>query len=258
MGDAKWPAIVLSLLILALAIAPSNAAQEDEKTEEPMYDPMWHVAVLETDHGVIKFVLYENWTPIHTDNFMTLARGGHYDGVLFHRIIDDFMIQTGDGGGSSTIPLEPHPNATHVDGAVGMARGDDPDSASDQFYICDGPQHGLDDSSINSDEDDTGYTVFGLVIEGIEVVREIAETPVYGENRIYMGPLNGNLGKPKEDVYLNKVTIENGTANETAGIASLTSVEGGLSASCLLPVLIAIPVAAIAVLFLRKKKKKMV
>ena len=102
-------------------------------------------------------------------------------------MIDDFVIQTGDpdsrddenpyndgsGGSSKTIPLEIHPELTHVDGAVGMARSSDPDSASSQFYICDGPQHGLDGD----------YAVFGLVSEGIDVVRKIAEVETWGNKR---------------------------------------------------------------------------
>ncbi len=218
---------VLSITIPLVLLAPMSvlyasyekvqAQNEDESDEDTMN--INRIAVLDTDYGIIKFVLYENWTPITTANFIMLAESNHYDGVLFHRIVDDFVIQTGDGGGSSTVPLEIHPNATHVDGAVGMARGDDPDSAEDQFYICDGPQHALDDESINPDESDTGYTVFGVVIEGMEVVRAIAEVPVWGENNPRPGSLvpslTRNVGMPKEDVYLNTVTIENPADNTT-------------------------------------------
>lgn len=130
------------------------------------------IAVIETPMGVIKFRLYEKETPITTSNFIKLAKDGFYDGLIFHRIVDNFVIQ---GGGYypngtlkqspyGTIKLEINPKLTHVDGAVGMARSSQPDSATSQFYICDGPQHFLDGN----------YAVFGKVIEGMEVVRAIA------------------------------------------------------------------------------------
>jgi hypothetical protein len=102
-----------------------------------------------------------------------------------------------------------------------MARSSDPDSAEDQFYICDGAQHGLDGD----------YAVFGIVIEGIEVVREIAQVPVYGENNPRPGavvpPLWENIGMPKEDVYLNEVQIETPIINDTvAGSLDETASEG--------------------------------
>lgn len=211
--------LLIPMSVLCVGSEEAHAQSEGESEEEEPIN-INRIAVLDTDYGIIKFELYENWTPITTANFIELAESGHYDGVDFHRIVDDFVIQTGDGTEDvETIPLEIHPNATHVDGAVGMARGDDPDSASDQFYICDGPQHGLDDESINPEEDDTGYTVFGVVVEGMEVVRQIAEVPVWGENNPRPGSLvpslTRNVGMPKELVYLNKVTIENPADNMT-------------------------------------------
>jgi cyclophilin family peptidyl-prolyl cis-trans isomerase len=196
---------IIASIIFTLSFTPLAAGQEEQDQLQ-----INSIAVLDTDFGIIKFELYENLTPNTTQHFIELAESGHYDGVLFHRIVDDFVVQTGDGGGSNMIPLEIHPNATHVDGAVGMARSNDPDSAEDQFYICDGPQHGLDGD----------YAVFGIVIEGIEVVREIAKVPVYGENNPRPGaifpPLWENIGMPKEDVYLNEVQIETPEINETA------------------------------------------
>lgn len=200
MGKMVPKALVLALVVITLSFLPQVSGQEEP--EGDACGQCNRIAVLETDYGAITFLLYENLTPITTENFIALAESGHYTSVLFHRIVDDFVIQTGDGGGTGDpIPLEIHPNATHVDGAVGMARSDDPDSAEDQFYICDGAQHGLDGD----------YAVFGLVLEGMDVVREIAQVPVYGENnpRPGMGVplLWRNVGMPKEDVYLNSVTI---------------------------------------------------
>lgn len=194
-------------MVFSVAFAPFVASQGGEEPEAVQAN---RIAVLDTDFGIIKFELYEDWAPITTQHFIELAESGHYGDVLFHRIVDDFVIQTGDGGGSQSILLEIHPNATHIDGAVGMARSEDPDSGEDQFYICDGPQHGLDGD----------YTVFGVVTEGMEVVRQIAEVPVWGENNPRPGnavpSIWHNVGKPKEDVVLREVFIEAPEIDETA------------------------------------------
>jgi cyclophilin family peptidyl-prolyl cis-trans isomerase len=151
------------------------------------------IAVLETGKGTIRFQLHEDKAPITTANFIRLAKRGFYDGLIFHRVIDDFVIQTGDplgtgmGGSEETIVLEINKNLTHTDGAVGMARSSNPNSASSQFYICDGPQHKSLDGK---------YAVFGQVIEGMDVVRAIAAVPT------------GANDKPLQDVVMTKVTIE--------------------------------------------------
>ena len=150
------------------------------------------IAVLETSMGVIKFELYEDKAPITTANFIKLAESGFYDGLIFHRVIKGFVIQTGDptgtgkGGSDETIRLEINKALTHTDGAVGMARSTDRDSASSQFYICDGAQHDLDGN----------YAVFGQVIEGLDIVRAIAAVPV-DVNK-----------KPLQDVVMTRVSIE--------------------------------------------------
>ena len=155
--------------------------------------PTNRVAVLETGKGTIRFQLYEDKAPITTANFVKLAKRGFYDGLIFHRVIKGFVIQTGDplgtgmGGSGETIVLETNKSLTHTDGAVGMARSSNPNSASSQFYICDGPQH----RSL-----DGGYAVFGQVIEGMDVVRAIAAVPA------------GANDKPLLDVVMTKVTIE--------------------------------------------------
>jgi peptidyl-prolyl cis-trans isomerase B (cyclophilin B) len=178
------------------------------------------IAIIEVEgYGTIKFELYDNMTPITTQNFVDLASTGFYDGIKFHRCIDDFVAQTGDpntknanpyddgsGGSGKTIPLEICRNASHIDGAVGMARSAEPDSASSQFYICDGPQHGLDDW----ERDGNGYAVFGVVIEGLEIAKEIAACDTYGNRR----PLLRD--HPVDDITMTRVTVEEGEwENET-------------------------------------------
>ena len=125
---------------------------------------------IDTEKGVIKFALYEEDAPITTANFVKLAESGFYDGLTFHRVEPSFVIQggcpTGNGTGQSKdmIPLEISPNLRHdAAGVVAMARKPDPNSASCQFYITLGPQSFLDDQ----------YAVFGLVTEGLDVVKDI-------------------------------------------------------------------------------------
>ncbi len=197
---------------------PGVIYQDDINTSKPN-----RIAVIDVaDWGVIKFELYDNMTPITTANFVKLAEAGFYDGIKFHRCIDDFVAQTGDpntrdnnpyndgsGGSDETIPLEIHPNATHVDGAVGMARSSEPDSASSQFYICDGPQHGLDDIPRMEESGEHGYAVFGVVIEGLEIAKAIAACETYGNTR----PLLKD--HPVDDIIMTTVTIEEGVWPDT-------------------------------------------
>jgi len=130
-------------------------------------------AIIETDKGMITAELYSDRVPGTVDNFVKLANSGFYKNMIFHRIIKGFVIQTGDptgtgrGGSDRKIRLEVTPDLKHVEGALGMARGPDRDSASSQFYICDSAVHGLDGN----------YAVFGKVVEGMNVVHAIANVP---------------------------------------------------------------------------------
>jgi len=125
---------------------------------------------LETDKGIIKFALYEEDAPVTTANFAKLVESGFYDGLNFHRVEPGFVIQggcplgSGSGQSKDMIPLEISANLRHdAAGVVAMARRQDPNSASCQFYITLGPQSFLDDN----------YAVFGRVTEGLEIVEDI-------------------------------------------------------------------------------------
>ena len=127
-------------------------------------------AVIETNKGTIKFTLNEDLAPITTANFIELAQRNFYDGLKFHRVEPNFVIQggcphgTGTGGSGKNIPLEVTPNLKHGEaGAVAMARSSAPNSASSQFYITLAPTPFLDGN----------YAVFGRVTEGLDVVRQI-------------------------------------------------------------------------------------
>lgn len=136
-------------------------------------------AVLNTTKGVIKFEVYEDLAPITSNNFIDLVERGFYDGLSFHRYVEGFVIQGGDPVGNGTggfkdpatgkerrIPLEVTPQLKH-DGAgmVAMARSNDPNSASSQFYIT------LKAASFL----DMNYAVFGRVTEGLENALKLRE-----------------------------------------------------------------------------------
>lgn len=126
-------------------------------------------AIIETAKGTIKFELKESDAPITTKNFIDLANKGFYNGLIFHRVEPGFVIQGGDpkgngtGGSGKNIPLEIAPTLSHKKGAVGMARSQEPNSASSQFYIC------IEDAKFL----DKNYAVFGQVTEGQNVVSAI-------------------------------------------------------------------------------------
>ena len=135
-----------------------------------MTDTKNRTAVIETSKGTIKFELYETDAPITTSNFIGLADKHFYDGLKFHRVEPNFVIQggcplgTGTGSSDKKIKLEISPNLKHGDaGAVAMARSQDPNSASCQFYITLAPTPFLDGN----------YAVFGRVTDGLDVVKNI-------------------------------------------------------------------------------------
>ncbi len=133
------------------------------------------VVVLETSEGKIELELFPKVAPKHVENFLGLVRRGFYDSLIFHRVIDGFMIQTGDpkgdgsGGADTTVAAEFN-DSLHHPGTLGMARNSDPNSASSQFYICLAPTPHLDHK----------YTVFGKTIAGFDVVQKIGKTPTSG------------------------------------------------------------------------------
>jgi len=150
------------LITAALSLVAGMAIAGEGSGEE--------VAVIETAKGTIVFKFYPEAAPQHVANFKKLARDGFYNGLTFHRVVPGFVIQGGDPAGNGTggpgykIPAEI--KMKHTDGAVAAARTNNPkkESSGSQFYICLGPQPHLDGE----------YTVFGQVIEGMDVVRNIA------------------------------------------------------------------------------------
>jgi cyclophilin family peptidyl-prolyl cis-trans isomerase len=156
------------------------------------------IAVIDTSMGTIKVELYEDKMPITTANFIKLANDGFYNGMIFHRIGDNFMIQTGAYLPDGTQKSSPYGNiqfetsdVKHVDGAISMASTGAKVGGNAQFFICDGAQPGLDGN----------YAAFGVTIEGIDVVRAIAAQS--------HSDLGDGTGKPTTDIIINSITIEN-------------------------------------------------
>ena len=145
----------------------------DEKAavEEPAKEIAPEDAVVVIDlakGGRIVFKFYPKDAPNTVDNFIKLTNKGFYNGLTFHRVVPDFVVQggcpKGDGTGGPGYKIKAEFNSQkHLDGTVAMARSTHPDSAGSQFYICLGAQPFLDGE----------YTVFGQVIEGMELVRGI-------------------------------------------------------------------------------------
>jgi cyclophilin family peptidyl-prolyl cis-trans isomerase len=134
------------------------------------------IAVLETSMGVIEIELDRDEAPVTVDNFVAYVEEGFYDGLVFHRVVKGFMIQGGgfqpDGTwreGHAPIRNEARNGLKNVRGTIAMARSSDPDSATNQFYI-----NTVDNPRLDyPNPDGYGYTVFGKVVEGMDVVDAI-------------------------------------------------------------------------------------
>ena len=160
--------ILIKLLILFFLITNQSNAEEN-------------IMILKLKDGDVKIELFEDVAPNHVKRIKELADNGKYDNVVFHRVIDGFMAQTGDvkfgnseskdfdlrraGMGGSDLPdlISEFNDLPHEKGTLSMARSSDPNSANSQFFICFQPAPFLDRQ----------YTVFGKVIEGMEFVDKI-------------------------------------------------------------------------------------
>jgi cyclophilin family peptidyl-prolyl cis-trans isomerase len=160
---------VAIVLALALAGAPSRAAEEAGSATKGGSN----VVVLETSLGNIEIEVDAQKAPVSTENFLAYVDAGHYDGTVFHRVIPNFMIQ---GGGfdetfaqkSTRAPIKNEfgNGLTNQRGTIAMARTNDPNSATSQFFI-----NVVDNGFLNNPP---GYAVFGKVTAGMDVVDKIA------------------------------------------------------------------------------------
>ena len=170
----------------------SRRAEVDAAIEDVDFENKKYQVQLDTSMGAIRLNLHGDIAPGHCSNLIGLSRIGYYDGLIFHRIIDGFMIQggcpdgTGSGGPGYRIPAEFNPTP-HVAGVLSMARTSDPNSAGSQFFICLATHKSLDNQ----------YTAFGETAdeESLNVVKQIGEVATNGSDR------------PFDDVTINKATV---------------------------------------------------
>ncbi len=168
--------IRLTALLLTGFLLCGCAVQSIEFQEDGDFGETIMIQIEMENGGIIKLELYPDIAPITVENFVNLAQEGFYDGLIFHRVIEGFMIQGGDptgtgrGGSGKNIKGEFAANGVkntiaHTRGVISMARSQSMNSASSQFFIC----H-ADAPHLNGQ-----YAAFGKVTEGMEVVDEIAE-----------------------------------------------------------------------------------
>ena len=173
--DNRTLAIVGVVILIAVGFILFNPFNSNSNSSDNMSDRQ--IAVIETNFGNIVIQLFPDVAPGHVENFVKLAQDGFYDGTTFHRVIPDFMIQGGDpnskdedrsndgqGGPGFTINAE-FSDVPHKRGILSMARAQDPNSAGSQFFIV------VKDSNFL----DGQYTVFGEVIEGMDVADKIVD-----------------------------------------------------------------------------------
>jgi cyclophilin family peptidyl-prolyl cis-trans isomerase len=207
-SEALGATVLWSSAASTVRISTSDAnltatSDRNDKYQSPppvVIDPDKHYfGEIKTNRGDFKIELLSAEAPLTVNNFVFLAREGYYNGVSFHRVMKDFMVQTGDplgsgaGGPGYAFNDELPPTLPYAPGIVAMANSG-PNTNGSQFFICNGEQS----KQLNVNPD---YTVFGRVIEGMDVVLNISDTPV-GNNGF------GEMSKPMESVYIENISIE--------------------------------------------------
>ncbi|PYG88255.1 peptidylprolyl isomerase/peptidyl-prolyl cis-trans isomerase B (cyclophilin B) [Ruminiclostridium sufflavum DSM 19573] len=190
-----------ALLLAAICTVSFAAGCSKSETSESTGKPKVQIEMENGDKMV--FELYPEFAPETVNNFVSLAESGFYDGLTFHRIIKNFMIQGGDpkgdgtGDSGKTIKGEFSGNGfeqntlKHTKGVISMARSQDPDSASCQFFIMHGDTASLDGQ----------YAAFGKLISGEDILDKIADTPVKANS------LTGEESVPTETVKIKTITV---------------------------------------------------
>lgn len=187
--------------MLALALLPMFAhAAPQSPAAAPTTQP---TVVMETSYGALTIALDNRKAPQTVANFLSYVKDGSYDGSLFHRVIPGFVVQ---GGGydanfqqlATRAPVvnESRDGLSNRRGTIAMARTQDPDSATRQFYF------NLQDNLSLDAGMGAGYTVFGTVVKGMEVLDKIAQQPTGDEPRL------GASDVPVEPVFIKRVTLQ--------------------------------------------------
>ena len=173
------------LCLLMICVGFTACGNNDTNTDKPsdVTSGLHHVEMVIKDYGTVKLELNADEAPITVENFINLASEGFYNGVPFHRLDKDFVLQggdpDGDGIGGSDKPIKGEfaangvqNNIKHNRGVISMARTGDPNSASSQFFIC------LEDSNFL----DGSYAAFGCVTEGMDVIDAIRDNTPESNN----------------------------------------------------------------------------
>jgi len=192
--------IVMMIVFGVLACkGQENDQMKSQETQTTKESKEMTVAVIKTNMGTIEVELNSDKSPITVDNFVKYVNSGFYDGLLFHRVISNFMIQGGgvtpDGNQKATDPpitLESNNGLTNDVGTIAMARTNVPNSATSQFFI-----NVADNSFLNYAPGNPGYAVFGKVINGMDVVYAISKVATSKPG-----------DKPLKDVVIESVKIE--------------------------------------------------
>ncbi|MBS0635467.1 MAG: peptidylprolyl isomerase [Verrucomicrobia bacterium] len=171
-----------------MKVTSATQSTQAKKKSNPKYK-------VQTSHGDFEIELYPRKAPITVKNFIRYVEAGHYAGTIFQRVIKDFMIQGGNFTPDmkkkrvfSEIKNEADNGLKNKQGTLAMARRDDPDSAADQFFI-----NLVDNAFLDHTSKKAGYTVFGKVTRGFDVVKKIGNSKVNENN------------EPREPVIINKI-----------------------------------------------------
>jgi len=177
--------------LAAAAIIFACSGKKDDPSPAPVPEAKEQVVEISTGFGKMYMWLYKE-TPLHRSNFLKLADSGFFDNTTFHRCVDNFVIQGGDpnskdsdpnndgnGGPGYTIPAEFVDSIKHIRGAVGAARNNNPEKASNgsQFYVVLSEQ--------TTQQLNGNYTVFGYIMKGMNVADSIVSRPKNGAGRPY-------------------------------------------------------------------------
>jgi len=196
-SSRKWMYLALILIVIVIAVVAVVVSQNLISNPDDNMPEGNPIALFDTSFGTFKVELSKDKMPETVDNFVKLVNDGFYNGVIFHRIGDNFMIQSGGYYPNGTRKTSPYGNipfetsdVKHVDGAISMASTGAKVGGAAEFFICDGAQSFLDGN----------YAAFGVVIEGLDVVRTIATQPQDKSE-------SETVGKPTTDIVINNIII---------------------------------------------------
>lgn len=200
----KFTILFISLILVLALFTACGGNESQTETAEPAESqtddvlPLRHVEITIKDYGTVKLELDPNEAPVSVENFINLASEGFYDGLTFHRIMDGFMIQ---GGADMSANLQPivgefasngyENNISHTEGVISMARTQDPNSATSQFFIT-----VADDTFL-----DGNYAAFGRVTEGLDICKKIAKDAQPTDD-------NGTIPEDQQPVIESVVVID--------------------------------------------------